>query len=257
MQTNNSQIIIFLFEVTILVVFLMTAIITMLYMHQNKRISFHDHLSTTQLEIQEETFQHISREIHDNIGLSLTLAKLHLNTLDFDPQQNPKDKVDSCIELITQAIYDLSYISKSFNSEAIQTEGFLTALNLKLEKIKKTRQYTVNLHIIGEPVFMQSQSELVIYRITQEALNNVIKHSKATQIDVTLTYSPNILTVEVQDNGIGINWQHLEKEKAVKMNAGLNNMKKRAKVINGSFDIKSTQVGTKVCITIPFQKTEK
>src|SRR5215213_8542464 len=108
MQTNNYHIVSFLFSVTVLILLLMSVIVTLLYFHQSKRIAFRQQLINTQLEIQEETFQHISREIHDNIGLSLTLAKLHLNTLDLGPELTQKDKVDSCVDLITQAIHDLS-----------------------------------------------------------------------------------------------------------------------------------------------------
>jgi two-component system, NarL family, sensor kinase len=242
---------------TIVILVLTGIIFTILYIHQNRRISYHEHLVNMQLEIQEETFQQISREIHDNIGLSLTLAKLYLNTLNLNIDQKHASVVESSIELIGQSISDLSYISKSFNSEAIQTEGFLSALKIKLEKINTTKQYTTHLNIIGEPVFMDSQNELIVYRIAQEALNNIIKHSKATEIKITLIYTQAYLTLKIQDNGIGINWQELEKIKSSKMSAGLNNMKKRAKMINGTFDIKSTNQGTKISVTIPFQINEK
>ena len=104
---------------------------------------------------------------------------------------------------------------------------------------------------------MDSQSELILYRITQEALNNIIKHSKATRINIILTYTETDLIVAVQDNGVGISWSEYEKNKPFKMSAGLNNMKKRAKMINGSFEIKSNETGTTVLVTIPLQTNEK
>jgi two-component system, NarL family, sensor kinase len=257
MQAGNSQIITFLIAITILVLLLVGVIITMLYLHQNRRIAFHEQLANTHLEIQEETFQHLSREIHDNIGLSLTLAKLYLNTLDTTPTLKQSTQIASSIELISQAISDLSHISKSLNSEAIKTEGFISVLRMKLEKIQNTKKFEVRLKINGEPIFMESQSELIIYRITQEALNNIIKHSKATHIHVTLSYFENSLMVEIRDNGVGINWSSLEKTKSGQMPAGLNNMKKRAKMINGSCEIKSDHTGTTVVVTIPLQINER
>jgi two-component system, NarL family, sensor kinase len=257
MQTNNYQIVVFLVSVTILILLLMTVIVTLLYFHQNKRIAFRQQLINTQLEIQEETFQHISREIHDNIGLSLTLAKLYLNTLNSTPQQKHAVVIESSVDLISQAINDLSHISKSFNSEAIKSEGFLAALRMKLEKILKTEKFTIKFEIFGDPIFMESQSELIIYRITQEALNNIIKHSKATEITILLDYTQDRLVVEIHDNGIGINWLTLEKSKSIEMKSGLDNMKKRAKMINGSCEIKSNQTGTTVLVTIPLQANEK
>ena len=73
----------------------------------------------TQLEIQEDTFQHISREIHDNINLSLTLAKLNLNTLNWSEKEKAISQVNSSIDLISQSIANLSDISKSLNSDII------------------------------------------------------------------------------------------------------------------------------------------
>lgn len=254
MHTGNGQIITFLIIITLLTVLLVGTIVSILYIHQKRRIAFSEHLTYTQLEIQEETFQHISREIHDNIGLSLTLAKLYLNTLSIEIDQKHTTVVESCVELIGQAINDLNYISKNFNSEAIRNEGFLTALKIKLDKINKTKKFHASLDIIGEPIFMESQNELIVYRITQEALNNIIKHSKATQISVSLEYTPIHLKLKIEDNGIGINWEELEKIKSSKMSAGLNNMKKRAKMINGTFDIKNINHGTKILVTIPFEK---
>lgn len=228
----------------------------MLYFHQNRRIAFHEHLTHTQLEIQEETFQFISREIHDNIGLSLTLAKLYLNTLEINSVQNPKIIYET-VELITQALNDLSDISKSLNSEAIRSEGFLCALQLKLDKIKKTQRFEIDFKITGNPIFLDSQSELIIYRIIQEALNNIIKHSKATEIAIWLNYNDKELTAEIRDNGIGINWEQLEKTKSTTMSAGLANMRKRAKMINGSCEIRSNNNGTTITLTIPLQTNEK
>ena len=89
-----------------------------------------------------------------------------------------------------------------------------------------------------------------------EALNNIIKHSQATVIDVNLNYTKESLLLEMSDNGIGINWQKLEEKRSSKMPAGLNNMKKRARMINGTCDVKSNTSGTKVFVTIPLQTNE-
>jgi signal transduction histidine kinase len=238
-------------------VLLVASIFFILCIHQNRKIAFHEQLTYTQIEIQEETFQHISLEIHDNIGLSLTLAKLHLNTLDLNSKHESLIAIKSSVELISQAINDLSHISKNLNSEAIRGEGFIAALQMKLEKISKLKKFHVTFNIEGETFFMDAQSELILYRIAQEALNNIIKHAKASEIYVNLNYTPDQLLLAIADNGSGIKWRELEEKKSTKMPAGLNNMKKRAKMINGSCDIKSSETGTKVLITIPLQTNEE
>lgn len=251
MQAGNSQIVIFLIVTTFLILFLLGLIITILYFYQKRKILFQKHLVTTQLEIQEETFQNISREIHDNIGLSLTLAKLHLNTLTIDSTEKPCLNIISSIELITQAINDLSDISKSLNSEAIRTQGFLNVLKENLERVRKSGKYDISLEITGQALFMNEQTELVLYRITQEALNNIIKHSNATAISFHLNYTATHLKLSIRDNGKGINWAELEKTKSKKIMAGLNNMKARAKIVNGTCTIYSDHSGTIITVIVP------
>ena len=250
MQTGN-QITIFLLVTTFLILVLLGSVITGIYFFQKKKILFQKHLAITKLEIQEETFQNISREIHDNIGLSLTLAKLHLNTLTLDQSQTISPNIMSSIELITQAINDLSDISKSLNSDAIRTQGFLNVLKQNLERIKKSGKYEISLEIEGQPVFMDEQTELVLYRITQEALNNIIKHSNASEIQFKLHYTETYLRLSIHDNGIGINWAQLEKTKSKRIMAGLNNMKARIKIVNGTCIIHSDDSGTTVIVTAP------
>ena len=169
MQAGGNLIVFFLLMTTFLVILLMSVIAAILYLHQQKRVAFHEHLTNTQLEIQEETFQNISREIHDNIGLSLTVAKLNLNTLDLNQTKNALAAIESSIELIGHAINDLSDISKGLNSEAIGSLGLLNVLQMELDKIKRSGKYKILLTVDGTPVFMNSQKELILFRVAQEA----------------------------------------------------------------------------------------
>jgi signal transduction histidine kinase len=106
--------------------------------------------------------------------------------------------------------------------------------------------------ITGNPVFMDSQKELVIFRIIQEALNNVIKHAKATLVRLNLEYSFDHINVLIADNGRGFCKNAVEQNKK-ESNAGLNNMQKRAALFNGRTIIDSTlDSGTSVYVTIPY-----
>ncbi|HYF31327.1 MAG TPA: ATP-binding protein [Chitinophagaceae bacterium] len=252
MQVGNKQIVIFLIVTTFLILVLLGLIVTILYLYQKKRIAFQKHLAVTQLEIQEETFQNISREIHDNIGLSLTLAKLHLNTLTLNPSQTPHASIITSIELITQAIHDLSDISKNLNSEAIRNQGFLNVLTDGLERLKKCGRYDISFSVIGTTTFMDIQKETILYRITQEALNNIIKHSNASKIHFQLNYNDAHLSLFIKDDGVGINWAQMEKAKLTRIMAGLNNMKARAKLVNGTCNVQSDETGTSIYVTIPY-----
>src|SRR5687768_12655611 len=132
MQEEKSTIIISIIVTSIFILVLISFIAFVIFLlnrrhidHQrriaNLKSDFEKTLLSTQLEIQEQTFQNISREIHDNIGLSLTLAKLNLNTLLYN--KSDIDKINSSIELIGEALNDLSDISKSLNPEIINSNG--------------------------------------------------------------------------------------------------------------------------------------
>ncbi|MBL0152941.1 MAG: hypothetical protein IPP93_05455 [Chitinophagaceae bacterium] len=144
MEKTTSDIIIFVTISTLLVLLMAGFVITILYLYQKKqalhqkdleivKVDFEKSMLNTKLEIQEQTFQSISREIHDNINLSLTLAKLNLNTLSLKNLSVASEKIASSIEFISKAIRDLSDISRSMNSEVINEQGLIRALEFETE----------------------------------------------------------------------------------------------------------------------------
>lgn len=260
MKEERSMIIIFILVATIFILLLIAFIVGILFRYRRKQLSYKQGLETlkvdfeknllsTQLEVQEQTFQNIAQEIHDNIGLSLTLAKLNLNTLDLKHTVSAEEKVEASVDLIGKAIDDLRDISRSLNSDIIADQGLIKALDQEINKLKKLSIYTVDYNINGNPVFLDSQKELVLLRIAQEAFNNTIKHANARSIHVTLNYKQDTLTLQIKDDGSGF----LQAEAQSKNNAGLLNMKNRAVILNGSCNITSIpSVGTTVEVTVPF-----
>jgi len=116
----------------------------------------------SQLEIQEQTFQNISQEIHDNIGQKLTLAKLHLNTLDMEDAANALLQIQDSVKMIGETINDLSDISRSLSSEIILNNGFIKALEFEVNQLNKTRLYNIKLSVTGDSIFMEAQKELLL-----------------------------------------------------------------------------------------------
>ncbi len=262
METPPPYIVLFL-AVTIIVIVIVLALLFILILINQKRqrlfqesisalqLEHEKHILKTQVEIQEQTLEHISREIHDNIGLSLTLAKLNLNTI--NPHNPPaiNQSVEHSIELISEAMEDLRDISHSLNSELIQNQGLLKALEKETERISRFTRLNVELSVSGEPVYLPCDKELFIFRIIQEAMNNVVKHAKATTVKLHLFYAGQQVEINVKDNGNGF-----DMEKLKEMNcsaAGLSNMEKRARLFNGSFELRSEkQKGTELNLVIPF-----
>ena len=251
-------------SITLILLLLTCFLMSFLFVYQKKQISYfetieklrHDHekdILRTQLEMQEQTFQHISREIHDNINLSLTLAKLNLNTFDWNHPAKAKTKIDSTLQQISKAIADLSDLSKGMNSEIIINQGLIEILKKETNRLRELNLFELDYIITGNPVFMDSQKELVIFRIIQEAFNNIIKHAKATSVKLSLEYNFDHINVLIADNGIGFCKNAVEQNKNKESNAGLNNMQKRAALFNGRTIIDSIlDSGTNIFVTIPY-----
>lgn len=203
-------------------------------------------LLQSQLEIQEQTFQNISREIHDNIGQKLTLAKLYMNTLNIADTQKASLQVKDSVDIIGEAINELSDLSRSMSSEIILNNGLIKALEFETEQLARSGIYTINFSATGNPVFMNPDTELLVFRMVQESLNNIVKHAAAAVIDINLHYTGNLLTVLVNDDGKGFNTAE------VGPGAGLQNIKKRAAILKGNVNISSTPgSGTKIKFEIP------
>lgn len=264
MQNTSTDIAIFLLITTFLIVLMGIFVIVLAFRHNKRQLTYQQKLKeietsyektllATQLEIQEQTFQQISRDIHDNITLSLTLAKLQLNTIDWQDKEKTVTKVNSTVELLSQSIADLSDVSKSLNADLIARHGLLQAVEEELQRIIQTGVLSVNYNLTGSPVYMESRRELIIFRIIQEAFNNIIKHSKATKATLLLHYTGTTLDITISDNGKGFD----QSEASVNNQAGLKNMQSRTAILGGQTAITS-QPGeaTTLNFKIPFLSNE-
>jgi len=255
-DTSTQSIIVFVILSTVLILLLITFISIIIYRYQQKQNAYFKDIETlkkehesamlqSQLEIQEQTFQNISREIHDNIGQKLTLAKLHLNTLGFSNIEQTASQVNDSVNMISEAINDLSDISHSMNSENILNNGLIKGLEFEVAQLTKSGLYNIRLTVTGNTLFLDTQKELVVFRIVQEALNNIIKHANASIIKIELHYSTSILSLKISDNGSGF-------DQNSRNGSGLINMKKRTEMLAGQIDINSElNAGTTISINIP------
>ena len=260
MQSNTYNVTIFLLVTTFLIMLMGVFIMSMIFLHRRKQLSyqtkikeieenFEKTLLTAQLEIQEQTFNHISREIHDNIGLSLTLAKLYLHTLPNGEIAKDSDKIIRAIELIGKSITELTDISQSLNADLIIQHGILRALEDEIGRIKKAGLFEFHYEIVGTPVYMDSHKELIIFRILQESFNNILKHAKAENVKLKVAYSHENICISISDDGRGFDKVIAEN----KRQSGLKNMMNRAQSLNGKMVMDSKiDYGTTLIFEIPY-----
>jgi len=216
---------------------------------ENIKTNFEKESLKTQLEIQEQTFQYISQEIHDNIGQFLSLAKLRLNTLDFSNLAVAQEHVSASADMLTKALDDLRDLSKSLSSEIIRTNGLATAIELQIAQLKKLELPVVDYVVEGEYQFLDEQREIFILRILQEAINNIVRHSEARRVNILLSYRETGLSLSISDNGRGFNLSTIAHHRS----SGINNMTKRAKMIGALFSVESNAGnGTTVRLSVPY-----
>ena len=211
-------------------------------------------LLSAQLEIQEETLNRVAREIHDNISLTLTLAKLHLNTFGMQGDERDTGLLDSGIDLIGRTLIDLNHLSKSLDGQTIGRFGLVHALETESDLVRKSGRMDAVLCINGKPVNLEGDRELHVFRIIQECFNNSLKHSGAKRMDVELEYGDAHLQVIVRDDGKGFD---TEEGRSEKPGSGLRNIENRATLLGGSLTLESKAgEGTKMKLMIPYTQSD-
>jgi len=208
----------------------------------------------SELEVREQTFQYISKEIHDNILQTLSLAQLTLNCI--DPEMKSSDdslqQIKKVRELQSKTLTDLNSMSKTLDSDIIETHGLVVAIQLEIERWQKLFENKIILLIEGESIHLPKNAELFIFRIIQEAISNASRHSGARTLIIAVKYDTEQTSVTIEDNGKGFNldtiYDHLDPTKM----SGLKNMKKRTELLGGKFNIRTQPgLGTSISANIP------
>jgi len=200
-----------------------------------REAAFSQELLKTQIEIQEQTLEHISKEIHDNITQVLSFVKLSMGTLANTLDDTKKAKINESRELISQTINDLRDLSKSLSYEHIVSLGLVKTVEKEVERINKSELVNVKLLTEGQIYSLGEQSELVLFRILQEAINNSLKHSGAKHFKISLQYQHDLFNLTLEDDGAGFSPGLLNN----KSGSGLRNMENRAALIGGNATIDS------------------
>ncbi len=198
--------------------------------------NFRQELLKTQLEVQEQTLNYISTEIHDNVTQVLSFVKLTLGNIAGSIEEEKKAKVIETRELVAQSITDLRDLSKSLSFEHIASQGLIRTIEKEVERINKSGLIKVSLEQEGNSYSLGEQRELLLFRIFQESLNNTLKHAGANQLKILLRYQPDLFVLMLDDDGSGFSAEALEN----KTGSGLRNIENRAALIGGTATINSS-----------------
>jgi signal transduction histidine kinase len=233
--------------VMVLFIFGLTAFLIIVKSKQNKKAR--EYLRAV-IEERENTMSQISTEVHDNLTQMLSLTRMNLHML--------KDRVDSKLAddvariggIVDTLILDTQNISHTLNPEYLKYRGLIPSLEEEVDWVNLAKKINCKLTLDYEPYKLDGQTELMIYRIVQEAIHNCIKYAEATSLDIILSFGKDQLQLTVSDNGIGFDIDE-NKLKGI----GVSSMSQRAKIIGGSVTLVSKPgVGTTVVLFVPKPK---
>lgn len=192
------------------------------------------------VESQESVRRQIGGDLHDDIGTLLSATRLSLAQLGKQLKQNGMDLslFENSGELLNEAIVNVRKISKDLMPSTLDEFGIEVALKDLVSKFEKNDKVRVNfLPNKTHEIEVDKKKELVFYRIAQELVNNAVKHSSASLIELSLFISSEKMLMMVQDNGVGFDLEALKKDS--KKGLGLKNIEGRMSVIGGEVNFES------------------
>lgn len=231
-------------------VFVLLGLIALIAYYRYKKLKVEDEIKLKQtileqqeittksvLEAEEKERQRIASELHDGVGQLMTAAKMNLGALEHElnlDSEKKKTAYQKIMDLITESGKEVRKVSHNLMPNVLLKKGLSNAVQEFLNKID-ARVIKVNLHAEGIQDKIDANTKAVLYRVIQECVNNVIKHSKASQLDININNDSDGVSVSIEDNGVGFD-VHSVKDQGL----GLGNMKTRIEYLKGSIDIDSS-----------------
>lgn len=200
---------------------------------------------------QEEERKRISRDLHDDVGTKLSALKLFLSSLHEKAADTNNAEIqllaESSEQFITEAMQDVRQLLFNLSPMVLEEFGYTTAVEGLVNKINETKQLHFNLVVFGMNQRLRKDHELALYRITQELINNVLKHAEAKNVSLQIGLRDEKIILMVEDDGKGFDVT------GHKNGYGLHNLEARTKLMHGTMIIDSHPGnGTSVLIEIPY-----
>jgi PAS domain S-box-containing protein len=208
-------------------------------------------LSVRLLSMQDEERRRIARDLHDGLGQELAVAKMVLGK-SLGPNSTPAEKqvANEASEIIDRAIQQVRSMSHLLHPPLLDEVGLLSALSWYMEGLTKRSGIETSFEVQPDFPRLVPELETAIFRIVQEALTNVFKHSEARKVWINLSRRDNQMIVSVRDDGKGIKKRTADLQPD-SIGIGLGGMRQRAKEFGGELRLSNAQPGTLVELVIP------
>jgi len=252
---------------TLLAFLLVGFILGMFFFYQRKRQKqqlellrlkeeYEQEVLRSQLEIQETTMKTIAQELHDNIGQTLSVIKLWMAIAPIEKEHEAYEGVQNSKEMLHKVIRDMADLTKSLHTDRISDIGLSEAINFDLASIRRAGILKIHFETEGEEFHFPDQKSIFIFRMYQEMMNNILKHSKATHVNIAVNYSiDNKFVLKVEDNGVGFDVEKKRTQASSSSGIGLKSMTNRASLIGAQIIVQSQPgKGTSIKVELPLEK---
>lgn len=196
---------------------------------------------------QEEERKRIAKDLHDGLGVLLSTAKMQFTSIvDKSPENKPM--IDKATKLLEQAAGDVRRISHNMMPGLLTRFGLYEAAEDLIEQLDETEGVSATCEITGNTKRLPENTEIMLYRILQEMVNNTIKHAQAKTIRLKMKILPELLELSYSDDGKGF----IVAEKTDLKSIGLSSIRSRVNFLNGKLKIESSPgAGTTYSVKIP------
>ena len=211
-------------------------------------------LSAKVLTIQDEERRRIARDLHDGVGQTLTGALMAVSQASSYPEPLPTGCQSALREveiLLQQAVGEVRTVSHLLHPPLLDESGLLSAIKWYAEGFSKRSKVKLRLELDKQTERFGPDVETGLFRIVQEALTNVHRHSGAEAVHIRVTSSEGRLTLTIQDDGKGIPADALRTTPNGRQGVGLSSMRERSALLKGTFNIQTSSRGTLIVVSIP------
>jgi len=242
---------------------LAVVLITSLYLVHHNRRMFRDvaavseqrsELARQLISVQENTFRYISRELHDDFGQILTGIGAMLQSgkrLRAELPPALRQDLQEIREIVQSTLEKTRTLSRALHPVVLEEAGFDSALHGLLPAFQKQTGVEIRLETDGESIPIHQDIAIHLYRVLQEALNNIARHARSTRAIVRVRYAPYEIVLEVEDNGVGL------ANRNPQQGMGLLSMRERAGLVDGKLDLTDgASGGLLVRFTVPLRREE-
>jgi signal transduction histidine kinase len=214
------------------------------------------HLSSRLLHIQDEDRRKFSRELHDSLGQYLAGVKMNL---DMFARTKPSDELlANAIELLDQSISETRTISHLLHPPLLDEVGFSSAAKWFVQGFSERSGLNVTVDIPDDLGRLSHALELGLFRVLQESLTNIHRHSRSKKAEVVLELKSGNIVLRIKDYGKGIPQELVRafREKGTTFGVGLTGMRERARELGGHLEIESSNSGTEMFLKVPLTRRE-